>query len=327
MPVTSVIKDSDALTMTVTAEFPVPVRRLWDAYSDPRQIERFWGPVGWPARFLRHDMAVGGESLYVMSGPDGESSCGWWEFLEVVEGERFVVLDGFANPDGTKADFAPPMRMDFVFETTAEGSRLTTTTLFASVETLAQMLEMGMEEGMTSAMSQIDAVVSDLAAFAAGRATEAEILSDTQVRVTRVIRGSVEQVWRAHHDPDLLARWMTGPDGWVMSGCTVATEIGGEFRYEWAPAAGSEGEAFGFGGELVASDPPHRAVTTERMLGMDGPETLNEMTLTPVSGGTLLSIVITYPDAEIRDMVLGTGMVDGMEASYARMEHDVFAAV
>ena len=43
MPVTSVDKDLDQLTLTIVAEFPVPVRRLWDAYVDPRQIERFWG--------------------------------------------------------------------------------------------------------------------------------------------------------------------------------------------------------------------------------------------------------------------------------------------
>lgn len=327
MPITSVTKDVDALTMTVVADFPVPVRRLWDAYADPRQIERFWGPVEYPARFHRHDMAVGGESRYVMHGPDGDVSCGWWEFLEVVDGERFVVLDGFANPDGTKSDFAPPMRMDFVFETTETGSRLTTTTLFASIETLQQMIDMGMEEGMKSAMSQIDAVVADLATFALGRETEVDILSDTQVRVARVIRGTVEQVWAAHHEPELIVRWMTGPDGWVMSGCEIATEVGGAYRYEWSPLPGTDGQTFGFGGELVASEPPHRAVTTERMLGIDGPETLNEMTLTPVDGGTLMSVVITYPDAETRDMILATGMVGGMEASYARLERDVFATV
>ena len=44
MPITSVEKDLDALTMTVTADFPVPVSRLWDVYADPRQLERFWGP-------------------------------------------------------------------------------------------------------------------------------------------------------------------------------------------------------------------------------------------------------------------------------------------
>lgn len=52
MPITSVTSDAEALTMTVTAEYAVPIARLWDAYSDPRQLERFWGPVEWPERSL-----------------------------------------------------------------------------------------------------------------------------------------------------------------------------------------------------------------------------------------------------------------------------------
>ena len=56
------------------------------------------------------------------------------------------------------------------------------------------------------------------------------------------------------------------------------------------------------------------------MIGTDGPSTRNELTLTPVDGGTLMSLMITYPDAAIRDEILGTGMVDGMETSYARLE-------
>ena len=67
-------------------------------------------------------------------------------------------------------------------------------------------------------------------------------------------------------------------------------------------------------------EPPFREVTTERMVGTDGPSTVNELTLTPVADGTLLSLVITYPDAETRDTILATGMVDGMETSYARLE-------
>jgi uncharacterized protein YndB with AHSA1/START domain len=52
----------------------------------------------------------------------------------------------------------------------------------------------------------------------------------------------------------------------------------------------------------------------------DAPGTVNELTLTPVEGGTLLTLVVTYPDAATRDAVLGTGMVAGMETSYARLE-------
>jgi uncharacterized protein YndB with AHSA1/START domain len=133
----------------------------------------------------------------------------------------------------------------------------------------------------------------------------------------------VEQVWRAHHEPALLQRWLLGPDGWTMPVCEVATSVGDSYRYEWEKDDGSQ--RFGFEGQLVESEAPYRAVTTEQMIGMDGPGTRNEMTLTPHDGGTLLTIVITYPNAEVRDMVLGTGMTTGMETSYARLENDVLA--
>lgn len=321
MPLTSVEKDLDALTMTVVADFPVPVRRLWDAYVDPRQIEKFWGPPGWPATFTRHDVAPGGRSDYYMTGPDGERSGGYWEFLAVEPGRSFEVRDGFVGADGEPNPELPSMRMVYLFEETGGGSRLTTTTHFPSLEALEELLSMGMEEGLTGAMGQIDDVVADLSSFAAERATEAQILSDTKVRVSRVVRGPVELVWRAHHEAELVRRWMLGPDGWTMPVCEVATEVGQTYRNEWEREGG--GDRFGFTGELLESAPPHRAVTTEQMIGMDGPPAVNEMTLTPVEGGTLLTIVITYPDAETRDMVLGTGMVDGMETSYARLESAV----
>lgn len=321
MPLTSVEKDLDALTMTVVADFPVPVRRLWDAYVDPRQIEKFWGPPGWPATFTRHDVAPGGRSDYYMTGPDGERSGGYWEFLAVEPGRSFEVRDGFVGADGEPNPELPSMRMVYLFEETGGGSRLTTTTHFPSLEALEELLSMGMEEGLTGAMGQIDDVVADLSSFAAERATEAQVLSDTKVRVGRVVRGPVELVWRAHHEAELVRRWMLGPDGWTMPVCEVATQVGQTYRNEWEREGG--GDRFGFTGELLEFAPPHRAVTTEQMIGMDGPPAVNEMTLTPVEGGTLLTIVITYPDAETRDMVLGTGMVDGMETSYARLESAV----
>ncbi|MBW7932901.1 MAG: SRPBCC domain-containing protein [Gemmatimonadaceae bacterium] len=324
MPITRVDSDPKALTLTVVAEYPVSVERLWEAYADPRQLERFWGPVEWPATFTRHDFTVGGESHYYMSGPNGERSRGWFRFLKVEPLRCFEVEDGFADENGRRNDAMPTMRMTFNFEATASGSRFTSVTYFTSVETMEQLVQMGMMEGMRSAMGQIDAVVADLASFAASRATEAKILSDTQVRISRVIRGTVEQVWRAHHEPALLKRWHLGPDGWAMLVCDVATTVGGRYRFEWENAA--EGERFGFVGELLESVAPYRAVTTEQLIGIDGPPSRNELTLTTVPGGTLMSLVITYPSKELRDMILGTGMTAGMEASYARLEREVLKA-
>lgn len=56
---------------------------------------------------------------------------------------------------------------------------------------------------------------------------------------------------------------------------------------------------------------------------MDGPPTLNEQNLTAVEGGTLLTLLITYATEEQRDAVLATGMTDGMETSYARLETEL----
>jgi uncharacterized protein YndB with AHSA1/START domain len=109
-----------------------------------------------------------------------------------------------------------------------------------------------------------------------------------------------------------------------MPVCEVATKVGERYRYEWAQVDGEQ--RFGFEGELLESEPPYRSVTSESMIGMEGPSVRNELSLIPVQEGTLLSILITYPNQELRDMILGTGMTTGMEASYARLEREVLAA-
>jgi uncharacterized protein YndB with AHSA1/START domain len=324
MPITSTKSDATKLTLTVVGEYNVPVQRLWEAWNDPRQLEKFWGPPTWPATFTRHDARVGGHSKYHMTGPDGTQAHGWWRFLAVEPARKIEIEEGFAHSDGRPNDQMPSMRMTFTFEKTSTGSRFTALTKFPSIAAMEQLATMGMVEGMESALNQMDRVMADLSSFAASRGTDAQILSDTQVRISRVIRGSVEQVWRAHHEAKLMQRWMLGPDGWTMPVCDVAKKVGDSYRFEWAAVDGSQ--QFGFEGTLLESEAPHRAVTTEKPIGMDVPPAQNEMTLTTVDGGTLLTLVITYPSAEIRDMALGSGMTVGMERGYVRLEEEVLAA-
>ncbi len=170
MPITSVTSDPEALTLTVVGDYPVPVERLWQAYADPRQLEKFWGPETWPATFTRHDMTPGGRSEYYMSGPDGSASRGWWRFLAVEKGRRFEVEDGFSDEEGRPNDAMPSMRMVFTFEPTSTGSRLVSVTTFPSVEAMQQLVEMGMIDGMRSALGQLDAVLADSSTAAAARA-------------------------------------------------------------------------------------------------------------------------------------------------------------
>ena len=123
-----------------------------------------------------------------------------------------------------------------------------------------------------------------------------------------------------------MKRWLLGPDGWVMTVCEIDTNPGGSYRYAWAPEAGHPGEAFGFEGETLVHDPERRMVSTERMSGTDFPGTVNDLSFDEVDGVTLLTLYITYTDVAQRDMILATGMTDGMETSYARLERELVDA-
>lgn len=320
MPVTSVTTDAESLTLTLVADFSAPVERLRSAFTQPAQLERFWGPPGWPAKFSAFDFTPGGLAHYTMTGPHGETSSGRWEFLRIDADGGFEVLDAFVGEDGQPAAEMPVSRMKIEFTSTDEGSRLTSVTHFPSLDALEQLTAMGMVEGITMATNQLDAVLQDLRDYAQGKGTVVEILDEQHVKITRLIAGPRSVVWRAHTDPDLMKKWLLGPDGWTMPVAEIAAEVGQSYRSVWEPAPGTEGEPFGFEGELLLIEPESRIVQTERMIGVEGVETLNDLTFYEEDGATLLTLFIEYPDAATRDMILATGMADGMEASYARLE-------
>ena len=143
---------------------------------------------------------------------------------------------------------------------------------------------------------------------------------DTQVIVTRRFAAPPARVFAAHTDPALLARWMTGPDGWVMTNCQCDARPGGTLRCDWAPEGDGAG-AFHLTAEFLAVEPHRRIVHVERMFLPDPtPDNHVETTFAPDGTGTLLTMIMTLPDAATREIMLATGMEDGMEASYARLE-------
>jgi len=162
MPLTSVTKDAAQLTLTVVGDYPVPQTRLWDAFTDPRQLERFWGPPTWPATFTRHDFKVGGRAEYFLTGPKGEQWKGAWTFTAVNPISSFEARDGDDNAE----DENMPASMKFTFETTPTGSRVIGVTQFSSLEAMEHTAQ-GMEEGLRAAMPQLDAVLAERSASAA----------------------------------------------------------------------------------------------------------------------------------------------------------------
>lgn len=141
---------------------------------------------------------------------------------------------------------------------------------------------------------------------------------DTHVVVTRRFHASPEKVYRAHVEPELLKKWLLGPEGWTMPVCINDARPGGKIRYEWSDGKGG---GFSLTGEFISLEPYSRIVHVERMhLPDPTPDNHVETRFEPDGKGTLMTVRMTLPDAATREAMLATGMADGMEQSYQRLE-------
>jgi uncharacterized protein YndB with AHSA1/START domain len=156
MPVVSTTPDAQQLTLTLVADLAAPPSRVWQLWTDPRQLERWWGPPTWPATFTEHDVAVDGSSRYFMTGPNGEKAHGWWRFVAIDEPRSLEFEDGFSDESGTPSPDMPVIRARVDLAESGDGTRMTVVSRFDTGEQMQQLLEMGMAEGFTEAMGQID---------------------------------------------------------------------------------------------------------------------------------------------------------------------------
>ena len=162
MTVTSVRKDPENLTMRITAELDATVERAWQLWADPRQLERWWGPPTYPATVVDHDLRPGGRVTYFMTGPEGDKANGWWQVLATEPPHRLELLDGFADDSGAPNESLPTTTM--VVTLTARdsgGTLMAIESRFPSLEAMEQLVNMGMEEGIQQAMSQIDGILAE----------------------------------------------------------------------------------------------------------------------------------------------------------------------
>ena len=160
MSVTSVHKDPQTLTMSVTATFDAPVEQVWEVWADARKLERWWGPPTYPATVVEHELAPGGRVTYFMTGPEGDQPKGWWRVLAVDAPRRLEFEDGFADDAGEPNPNMPTTTTRVsLTELENGGTSMVIETRSPTLAAMEQMVEMGMEEGITLAIGQIDGLL------------------------------------------------------------------------------------------------------------------------------------------------------------------------
>ena len=164
MTVTDITTDVEARTLVVTTRFDAPVKRVWQLWADPRQLERWWGPPTYPATFVAHDLRPGGAVSYFMTGPEGDRHHGWWTITAVDAPHRLELDDGFADQEGNPNPELPVTQMRVDIAADGDATQMVITSTYPSTEAMEQVLAMGMVEGITAALGQIEAILADVAA-------------------------------------------------------------------------------------------------------------------------------------------------------------------
>ncbi len=158
MSVTSVDTDYDNLTVTLIAEFDAPIEDVWELWSDPRKLERWWGPPTYPATVERHDFTPGGEVAYVLTGPDGDMR-GVWRVTAVDPPAALEFTDSFADTDGTPVADMPVSSVTVRITERDGGTRMEMRVTFESREDMEKVVGTGTVEGWQQAVGQMDALL------------------------------------------------------------------------------------------------------------------------------------------------------------------------
>jgi uncharacterized protein YndB with AHSA1/START domain len=158
LSITSVDTDYDNMTITLIADFDAAIERVWELWSDPRKLERWWGPPAYPASFEKHDLTPGGEATFFMTGPEGDT-WGMWRVTAVDPPTWLEFTDAFADTDGTPIADMPVSRVRVRLTERDGGTRMEMHSTFDTREDMEKLVSMGVVEGLQQAVGQMDALL------------------------------------------------------------------------------------------------------------------------------------------------------------------------
>src|SRR5215470_18526010 len=143
--------------------------------------------------------------------------------------------------------------------------------------------------------------------------------SDHEIAITRVFDAPRRMVFEAMTRPELVQRWLLGPDGWTMPVCEIDLRVGGAYRYVWRKE--STGAEMGMGGVFREVVRPEKLVATEKSdEEWYAGEAVDTTVFEEKGPITRLKLTVLYESKQARDAAAQSGMERGMVASYDRLE-------
>lgn len=293
----------------ITRTVDAPRALVFQVWTDPKHVDRWWGPNGFTNRTSSMDVRVGGQWRYTMTGPDGRVFPNLITYREISPVDRLVYDHG---------DDTDPKQFEafITFEERGDRTHITMRSIFPTAAARDRVVrEFGAIEGGKQTLARLDAYVADLRK-GAPRKAEIDLPSDLEIRVRRWFDAPRELVFDASTKPEHLVKWW-GPRDHELVHCEVDLRVGGGYRFV---LRGPNGMEVGFRGEYLELVRPERVKQTFIYEPYPDHGAVENCTLEEKDGGTLLTTVITHKSKEGRDGMFNAGMEGGMNESHARLD-------
>ncbi len=141
--------------------FSVHLVKVWIAFTDSKMLDQWWAPKPWKARTEKMDFSEGGKWLYVMMGPKGDKHWGRTDYKTIIPQESFTALDGFCNSKGELIQDLPQIHWSTYFKEDNNLTKVNFDLTFNTLDDLEKLLEMGMKEGFTAALENLDSILEE----------------------------------------------------------------------------------------------------------------------------------------------------------------------
>ena len=150
------MKNTGALKVTtpsdreivLTRVFDAPRHLVFDAFSKPELLKRWFGPRGWSLVVCEVDLKVGGGFRFVMRGPDGREMGMRGVYREIAPPERSVHMESFD-------DYPGESQVTAIFVEQEGKTTLTATVLYPSREVRDAVIQSGMEHGAAESYDKL----------------------------------------------------------------------------------------------------------------------------------------------------------------------------
>ncbi len=258
--------------LKISRLYDAPVRAVWDAWTDPEQVARWWGPRGFTLTTHSKDLRPGGTWIYTMHGPDGTDYPNITYYHEVRECELLVYDHG-------ASEGKPPLfRVTVLFKASGDQTEMEMTMTLPTPEAAEQTRKFVKQAGGESTWDR-------LAEYLEAESTGKQIFV-----INRSFAAPLDRVFEMWTNPQHLAQWLP-PEGMQMEVVRGEIKAGGSMVMRM----------FGHGVELH-SRAEYREISRDRLVYTqvfcDKDEQISRHPFAPTWPETMLTTVTFTAESE-----------------------------